>query len=121
VLPDWFRAPHKKFGTSARIITMIVVLQIITVVLTRGNIQLLGDAYAFGIVWSFALQGLAVFVLRFKQPEEPQWKVPSLAFAEEVPSDWAVPQRLALRLLISSLKVATIWGLAFTASSMPFL
>src|SRR5208283_5082394 len=55
VLPDWFRTPHKRFGTSARIITMIVALQIVTVILTRGNIQLLGDAYAFGIVWSFAM------------------------------------------------------------------
>ena len=50
VLPDWFRNPHKKFGTTARIISMIVALQIITILLTRGNIQLLEDAYAFGIV-----------------------------------------------------------------------
>ena len=76
VLPDWFRNPHKKFGTTLRIITMIVSLQIVTIILTRGNIQLLGDAYAFGIVWSFAMQGLSVLVLRYKQPEEPEWKVP---------------------------------------------
>jgi amino acid transporter len=50
VLPDWFRNPHKKFGTTSRIIGVIVGLQIVTIVLTRGNIQLLGDAYAFGIV-----------------------------------------------------------------------
>jgi amino acid transporter len=41
VLPDWFRHPHKKYGTSARVITMIAALQIITVIITRGNIQLL--------------------------------------------------------------------------------
>lgn len=70
------RNPHKIFGTSANIITMIVILQIITIILTRGNIQLLGDAYAFGIVWSFAMQGLSVLVLRYRQPEEPEWKVP---------------------------------------------
>jgi amino acid transporter len=121
VLPDWFRAPHKKFGTSARIITMIVVLQIITILLTRGNIQLLGDAYAFGIVWSFALQGLAVFVLRFKQPEEPQWKVPlNLRFrGKEIPLGLGLITLTLFGLAITNLftkKVATIWGLAFTAS-----
>jgi amino acid transporter len=121
VLPDWFRTPHKKFGTSARIITMIVVLQIITILLTRGNIQLLGDAYAFGIVWSFALQGLAVFVLRFKQPEEPQWKVPlNLRFrGKEIPIGLGLITLTLFSLAITNLftkKVATIWGLGFTAS-----
>ena len=121
VLPDWFRTPHKKFGTSARIITMIVVLQIVTIILTRGNIQLLGDAYAFGIVWSFALQGLAVLVLRFKQPEEPQWKVPlNLRFrGKEIPIGLGLITLMLLGLAITNLftkKVATIWGLAFTAS-----
>ena len=74
VLPDWFRLPHKKFGTTARIISMIVALQIATIVLTRGNIQLLGDAYAFGIIWSFAMKGLSVLVLRYKQPNPPNGK-----------------------------------------------
>ena len=76
VLPDWFRVPHKKFGTTSRIIGMIVGLQIVTVILTRGNIQLLGDAYAFGIVWSFAMKGLSVLVLRYKQKGAREWKVP---------------------------------------------
>src|SRR5207249_11997708 len=38
VLPDWFRHPHRKFGTSSRIINLIVVLQIVTIVLSRGNL-----------------------------------------------------------------------------------
>ena len=91
VLPDWFRTPHKKFGTTSRIITMIVVLQIVTIILTRGNIQLLGDAYAFGIVWSFAMQGLSVLVLRFRtagraRVESPA-QFPHLAGAK-FRSDW---------------------------------
>jgi len=55
---------------------MIAGLQLVTVILTHGDIQLLGDAYAFRIVWSFAMQGLSVLVLRFKKPKEPGWKVP---------------------------------------------
>ncbi len=119
VLPDWFRRPHRKFGTSARIITMIVGLQIVTIILTRGNIQLLGDAYAFGIVWSFAMQGLSVLVLRFKQSEQPEWKVP-LNFriaGRELPIGLSLITvglfAIALVNLVTK-KVATVWGLTFT-------
>ena len=119
VLPDWLRNPHKKFGTSANIITMIVALQIVTVILTRGNIQLLGDAYAFGIVWSFAMQGLSVLVLRFRQPEEPEWKVP-LNFriaGREIPLGLGIITAALFALAIVNLftkKIATVWGLIFT-------
>ena len=119
VLPDWLRNPHKKFGTTANIITMIVALQIITVIITRGNIQLLGDAYAFGIVWSFAMQGLSVLVLRYKQPEEPEWKVP-LNFriaGREFPLGLGLITAALFALAIVNLftkKIATIWGLTFT-------
>jgi amino acid transporter len=119
VLPDWLRNPHKKFGTTANIITMIVLLQIITVAVTRGNIQLLGDAYAFGIVWSFAMQGLSVLVLRYKQPEEPEWKVP-LNFriaGREFPLGLGLITVALFAMAIVNLftkKVATTWGLTFT-------
>ena len=38
VLTDWFRAPHKKYGTTYRIITLIAVMQIVTIIGSRGNI-----------------------------------------------------------------------------------
>jgi nucleotide-binding universal stress UspA family protein len=119
VLPDWLRNPHKKFGTSSNIITMIVILQIITVIITRGRIQLLGDAYAFGIVWSFAMQGLSVLVLRYKQPEQPEWKVP-LNFRigkREFPLGLALITLSLFALAVVNLftkKIATEWGLGFT-------
>jgi amino acid transporter len=119
VLPDWFRNPHKKFGTAANIITMIVALQILTIIVTRGNIQLLGDAYAFGIVWSFAMQGLSVLVLRYKQSEEPEWKVP-LNFqiaGREFPVGLGLITIALFTIAIVNLftkKIATVWGLGFT-------
>ena len=78
VLTDWFRKPHKRFGTTYRLINLIVVLQIVTILLSRGNVFVLGEAYAFGVVWSFAFKALAMFVLRFKEPDAPtrEWKVP---------------------------------------------
>jgi amino acid transporter len=60
VLPDWFRKPHEKYGTTYRIINLIIVLQLPTILISRGDIYLLGEAYAFGVVWSFAMKALAV-------------------------------------------------------------
>ena len=33
---------------------------------------MLGEAYAFGVVWSFAMKALSVLVLRYKQPGGPR-------------------------------------------------
>src|SRR5436190_798877 len=77
VLTDWFRKPHRRFGTTYRLINLIVLLQIATIVISRGDVILLGEAYAFGVVWSFAFNALAVLVLRYKLPNtERGWKVP---------------------------------------------
>ena len=76
VLADWFRRPHPRFGTSYRIINIVVGLQILTIILSRGNVYLLGEAYAFGVVWSFVMKGLAVLVLRYRQPGAREFHVP---------------------------------------------
>jgi amino acid transporter len=76
VLPAWFREPHKKYGTTYRLIGLIVILQLITIVISRGDVFLLGEAYAFGVAWSFFMKALAVMVLRFTEPEVKRWKVP---------------------------------------------
>ena len=62
VLTDWFRRPHHKFGTSYRIVNLVAGLQLFTIVASRGNVILLGKAYAFGVVWSFFLKSLGVSV-----------------------------------------------------------
>ena len=76
VLPPWFREPHPTYGTSHHTIAVIVGLQLLTILLSRGNVDMLGEAYAFGVIWSFAMKGLAVVVLRFKDPEADRWKFP---------------------------------------------
>src|SRR5204862_1065787 len=76
VMTDWFRAPHRRFGTTYRMINLIVVLQLVAIVASRGNTYTLGEAYAFGVIWSFAFKGLAVLVLRFKDTSHREWKVP---------------------------------------------
>jgi amino acid transporter len=77
VLTDWFRKPHKRFGTSYRLINLIVILQIVTILLSRGDVFVLGEAYAFGVIWSFAFKAISVLILRFRQPDAPRpWRVP---------------------------------------------
>src|SRR5580698_590124 len=76
VLSDWFRAPHKKFGTSYRIINLIVILQILTILISRGDVTFLANLYAFGVIWSFALKGIAVLVLRYTHPQDRAFRVP---------------------------------------------
>src|SRR6266403_244038 len=76
VLSAWFRQPHRRFGTSYRIINIVVALQIVTIIISRGNVTFLANLYAFGVIWSFAMNGLAVFVLRYTSPGEREFQVP---------------------------------------------
>ena len=76
VLTSWFQKPHNRFGTSYRIINLIVGLQLLTIILSRGNVYLLAALYAFGVIWSFAMKSIAVLVLRFTEPGNRAWKVP---------------------------------------------
>src|SRR5467141_2591567 len=76
VLSDWFRRPHKRFGTTYRIVNLVVFLQLFTILVSHGNVYLLGEAYAFGVIWSFTFNSLAMLVLRHKYKGERGWKVP---------------------------------------------
>jgi len=76
VLTSWFQKPHNRFGTSYRIINLIVCLQLLTIILSRGDVYQLAALYAFGVIWSFAMKSLAVLVLRFTEPGNRAWKVP---------------------------------------------
>jgi amino acid transporter len=76
VLTSWFQKPHHRYGTSYRIINLIVCMQLLTIVLSRGDVYQLAALYAFGVIWSFTMKSLAVLVLRFTEPGNREWKVP---------------------------------------------
>jgi amino acid transporter len=120
ILPQWFRHPHRRFGTSHRILNIIVILQIATIILSRGDIFILGEAYAFGVMWSFAMKGLAVLVLRYKQPGKREFRVPlNIRLGQmEFPLGLFLITLTLFSLCITNLftkQVATISGLIFTA------
>jgi amino acid transporter len=119
VLADWFRFPHRKYGTSSRIINLVVLLQIITILASRGDVYVLGEAYAFGVIWSFTFNNLAMLVLRFKYKGVRGWKVPpNLTIAgHELPiglvSVFLVLLATAL-VNLATKSVATVAGVSFS-------
>jgi len=121
VLPDWFRHPHHRFGTTSRLINTIVALQLVTIIITRGDMTLLGEAYAFGVVWSFSMKALSVLVLRYKLPENRLWKTPLniMIGKTELPVGLILITLSLFSLAIINVltkKVATISGIAFTVA-----
>jgi amino acid transporter len=119
VLTEWFRKPHSRFGTSYRNINMVVGLQLLIILFSGGNVYLLGEAYAFGVIWSFVFNSLAMLVLRFKYHGERGWKVPPNVRIgnTEIPIGLASVCMVLASVAIVNLftkSVATMSGVAFT-------
>ncbi len=119
VLPDWFRKPHPKFGTSYRMINMVVVLQILTIILSRGDMVQLSEAYAFGVVWSFSMLALSLLLLRFKRPGGREYKVGwnVIVSGREIPIGLGLITAFLFLLALTNLftkEIATVSGLLFT-------
>ncbi len=118
VLLDWFRRPHKRFGTTYRILNLMALLQIATIIASRGDVYLLGEAYAFGVVWSFALKALGVLVLRYQRHDQ-EYKVPfNIKIGRiEIPIGLGLTTSLLFFVAIANLfskKIATTYGVSFT-------
>ncbi len=119
VLTDWFRKPHKRYGTTYRIINLIVVLQILTIIGSRGDVYTLGEAYAFGVIWSFTFNSFSMLVLRFKFEGIRGWKMPPniTIGGVEIPIGLGSVFLVLLCTAITNLmtkSIATVAGLAFT-------
>jgi len=118
VLVDWFRKPHRRFGTSSRLINVIAIMQLATIMMSRGDVNLLGEAYAFGVVWSFFLKSLGVLVLRYKRHDQ-EYKVPvNIRIGKvEVPIGLMTTTFILFLVAIANLfskQIATIYGVGFT-------
>jgi amino acid transporter len=119
VLTDWFRQPHRRFGTSHRIINMVVGFQILTILASRGDVTFLANLYAFGVIWSFTMQGVAVLVMRYTHREDREYRVP-LNFrllGKEVPVGLALITLILFLIAVVNLFTkpeATVAGLIFS-------
>jgi amino acid transporter len=119
VLPDWFLKPHPRYGTTYRVLYLIAGLQLAVIIFSGGDMILLTEAYAFGVVWSFVFKALAMVVLRFKDRSPREFKVPlNIKIGNvEVPIGLSA---IFLVLLVTALlnlftkEVATVGGVGFT-------
>ena len=119
VLADWFRQPHRKYGTSNRIINIVVLFQIVTIIASRGDVSFLANLYAFGVIWSFTMQGIAVLVIRYTHPGDREYRVPLNfhLFGKEIPLGLALITLILFLIAIVNLFTkpsATVAGLIFS-------
>jgi hypothetical protein len=118
VLVPWFRKPQRKYGTTYHIINVITILQLASIFYSRGNMTVLAEAYAFGVVWSFFFKALGVTALRFQRHDQ-EYKTP-LNFRV---AGREIPVGLILTTIVLGLvavgilftkQTATKYGIAFT-------
>jgi amino acid transporter len=124
VLTPWFQHPHKRFGTTHRIINIVGIAQVVVIIASLGDVDTLGEAYAFGVVWSFVFMSLAMAVLRFRLRAPREYTVPfnisspTLYGGSNIPIGIIAIFLILLSTALVNLltkKTATIWGIGFTA------
>jgi len=120
ILHDWFRHLHKKYGTTYRMINLIAISQIAVIILSRGDIYLIGEAYAFGVLWSLVFKTLSLIILRFKPDTPREWRFPfNIRFGrEDFPAGMSLVFAVLLAASLINLltkRVATVAGLVSTA------
>lgn len=120
ILHDWFRQLHPKYGTTYRLINIVASAQILTIFLSGGDIFLIGEAYAFGVLWSITFDTLSMIILRFKKPDEKrEFRFPFNIKAGNVyvPIGLSVVFVILLSVVGMNLltkKIATIGGVSFS-------
>lgn len=121
VVPAWLQKPHPRYGTTHRILGLILALQLVTIVASRGDVIVLGEAYAFGVVWSFVFMTASMLVLRVRDRTPRQFKVPwnVRVGRREIPLGLGLVFLVLLLSAIGNLltkETATKWGVGFTAA-----
>jgi hypothetical protein len=118
VLLPWFRGPHRRYGTTHRMIHLTVLMQLATILYSRGDMTILAQAYAFGVVWSFFFKALGVTVLRFQRNDQ-EYKTPLnvRVGGREIPVGLILITTVLGLVAVANLftkQLATKYGVAFT-------
>jgi amino acid transporter len=123
VLTPWFQHPHERFGTTHRLINVVAVLQLVVIIASAGDVDTLGEAYAFGVIWSFVFMTMSMTVLRFKDRSPRLYRVPLNMAIDYHRKRIDLPIGILTVFLIlfstaainlATKKTATIWGVGFT-------
>ena len=127
VLTPWFQHPQRRYGTTHRLIHIVGIMQVAVILFSFGDVDTLGEAYAFGVIWSFVFMTFSMAVLRFKDRAPRAYRVPfnlavkvqsgSLDVPIGILAVFAVLATTAL-INLATKKTATVWGIGFTAAFM---
>src|SRR5260370_14516405 len=98
---------------------MVAALEILPIIISRGNVSYLANLYAFGVIWSFTMNGLAVLVLRYRYSGERGYRVPlNLRFGKvEIPIGLGLITLVLLLIAVINLFTkphATVAGVTFS-------
>lgn len=121
ILTDWFRKIHPKYGTTYHLINIICIMQIFVILFSRGQLYLIGQAYAFGVLWSFVFELASIVILRFKEREKKREFLMPLNIRFDhylIPVSGILVVIIVILLAITNLmtkQVATVTGLSFAA------
>jgi amino acid transporter/nucleotide-binding universal stress UspA family protein len=66
-MPRWLAERNVRFGTPHRAILIAVVVPVVVVLATRGQMALLGDMYSFGLLGAFTLTSLGIDRMRIQE------------------------------------------------------
>ena len=66
-LPQWLAERNQRYGTPHRAIAISVIVPVVVVLATRGQMALLGDMYSFGLLGAFTLTSIGIDRLRIQE------------------------------------------------------
>jgi amino acid transporter len=69
-LPMQLMSLNKKFGTPTLSVALAVIPPILIVVATKGDVSLLGQLYAFGLLGAFSLSSIGLDVVRWREKKK---------------------------------------------------
>lgn len=108
--PDFITARNRRFGTPHWAIAIATLVPVVVVYYTAGNLKLLGDMYAFGLLGAFVMSSLGVDVLRWRDGQRgPLFWIGVLTTAMVLTS-WSVN--------LVTKQLATLFGGGLTALGM---
>lgn len=109
-LPTFLTARNRRFGTPHWAILVATVVPVLVVHFTAGNLRLLGDMYAFGLLGAFVLSSLGVDTLRWREGQRGPWFWVGVLTTAMVLVSWCVN--------LVTKQLATIFGGGLTLVGM---
>ncbi len=108
--PTFLTARNRRFGTPHWAILIATVVPVLVVYCTAGNLRLLGEMYAFGLLGAFVLSSLGVDTLRWREGQRGPWFWVGVLTTAMVLVSWCVN--------LVTKQLATIFGGGLTLFGM---